>query len=146
MYSHAIILAVLSAGALAQDTANVFLTAFAPADVNCTEATVGNNVTFAVPVPGVSAVTNSSCIGYAPELGQNIEIDYFGSANASFWLSAYSDSNCHIRTAHANLIKGTDLCIPMIPENEQTQTGAHYFNERAAWQSVMIIALGPESY
>lgn len=145
MYSHAIILAVLSAGALAQDTADFFLTAFAPPDVNCTGAIVGNNVTIAAPVPGVSALTHSSCVGYAPDHGQNIEIDYSGSANISFFLFAFSDSNCQNQTAHINLHRKTDLCIPMNAENRQDQSGAQDSNGRADWQSVEMYVRGLES-
>ena len=92
MLFQAVILAVLSAGALADISGNIFLTAF-PNGTECKGTPAGNNVSLPIntSVPENSWVTG--CIKYAPDLGQQINIvNTF--ANATFGLFSFTDSKC----------------------------------------------------
>ena len=135
MYIHTIILAVLSAGAFADNTHTIFLTAFAPHDTDCTGKPVGNNVTvttpFLEPFNPKTKPVKGPCMVYAPGSSQNVHFEYL---NDSFVLTAYSEPNCKNRTAN---IFGTSIknsnCIPM-----NTPQSIPYENNGADWQSIQL--------
>ena len=135
MYIQTILLAALSAGAFADTTHTIFLTAFAPADTDCTSTPTGNNVTvttpFLEPFDPKAMPVKGPCMVYTPGSSQNIQFEYL---NDSFVLTAYSEPNCRNETAY---IYGTSnknsYCIPM-----NTQESFFYENNGSDWQSIQL--------
>lgn len=120
MLFHAVILAAMSAGALATghgwtptNAPEVFATAFAPSDTGCTGAPAGNNVSLSInlqlPRPGADLL--SSCIPYAPDHAQNIKLDYPGDAFLFLWV--YSDAHCKNESGQLLGWAGQPQCLPM---------------------------------
>ena len=142
MFSHAVIFAALSAGALAGHgwTPNkapaVFATAFPPSDTDCTGASAGNNVSLSVNLQQKRAGADllSSCITYAPKHAQNIKLDYPDDPDVYFFVYVYSDPGCKNETGQLSGWEGEPRCLPMAGgssqslENEGTED----------WQSVQL--------
>ena len=138
MYFQAVILAALCAGALADSTVSVFLTAFGSSDTGCNQAAAGNNVTLAATEPTQPGSHHlSDCIVYAPDHGQNIKIDYFA-PNIIYFLKFFSEPDCK---AVAGSVSGwweTDNCYPMSDANYDDQWASHYRVNGDDWQSVRL--------
>ena len=136
MYIYTVIFAVLSAGAFPDNTHTIFLTAFAPADTDCTGAPVGNNVTVTTPFSldpsnHKGKPVMGACMLYAPGPGQNIQFEY---SNDSFVLKAYSEPNCQNMTAmFTGKSNENSYCMPM-----STPASIIYENYGADWQSIQL--------
>ena len=135
MYISTIFFALLSAGAFADNTHTIFLTAFAPADTDCTGTPVGNNVTVTTPVSSTpfdhkTKPVKGPCMVYAPGSNQNIQVEF---SNSSFLLTAYSEPNCKNKTASIPGISRNSYCIPM-----NTQESMLYKNNGSDWQSIQL--------
>lgn len=137
MYFSTIIFAALSAGAFADNTHTIFLTAFAPQDTHCTGHPVGNNVTVTTPFlvppfdPKTTPGVKGPCMVYAPGSGQNIQVEY---SNDSFSLTAYSEPNCQDEVAQfMGQSYESSYCVGM---NQPQKVAAK--NAGSNWQSIQL--------
>ena len=134
MYFQAIVLAALSAGALA-NTGPLFLTAFPPEDTKCSGNPAGYNVSLTDNLTGGAGEgLTSPCIYYAPKHNQNIKLDY---GAYGFTLEIFSDAHCKDSTGMLiGWDKADDHCIPM--------NGGSYVDDgfqdpgTRDWQSVKV--------
>lgn len=135
MYFQTIILAALSAGALANDVGNVYLTAFS--DPYCNGTAGGNNVTISAPVPTQANVASkATCVNYAPEHGQNISLVHYDFTNVSFIMEFFNETDCH-HTNRVGFFEGmfADRCLQM---NEITPGTDNFHSNGDDWQSVRL--------
>ena len=126
MFFQAVILAALSAGALAD---NLYLTAFAP-DTNCTAKPIGNNVTIPINETAKRYQAASTCHTYTPDHGQFIQIDYPFAHDGGYLMLVYNDTSCKDLVFNVRAKNYTEKCIPMNSERA--------FGTVPDWKSVQI--------